>query len=174
MTDPGESEVTIWPLATITDPCFNMQMSLFVQPWCNHKCNLSEWSKSTAPGAHVLITQPRRVDLKGWLWFFKKKTQRSHVKYCCFILVFLGCLFNKEYKIIFHFHFHCHTCTHIAVYNHDARNITSPCTSVTSAPNFWIIFGFAWMPQNVELTRSESKSVFLWSLKLLSSKNWFQ
>lgn len=31
MIDPGESEVTIWPLATITDPCFNMQMSLFVQ-----------------------------------------------------------------------------------------------------------------------------------------------
>lgn len=32
MTDPGESKVTIWPLATFTDPCFNMQMYLFVQP----------------------------------------------------------------------------------------------------------------------------------------------
>lgn len=31
MTDPRESKVTIWPLATFTDPCFNMQMSLFVQ-----------------------------------------------------------------------------------------------------------------------------------------------
>lgn len=30
-TDPGESKVTIWLLATITDPCFNMQMFLFSQ-----------------------------------------------------------------------------------------------------------------------------------------------
>ena len=45
MIDPGESKVAIWPLATITDPCFNMQMCLFVQPWCNHKCNLTEGTK---------------------------------------------------------------------------------------------------------------------------------
>lgn len=29
MSDPGESKVTICPLATITDSCFYMQMYLF-------------------------------------------------------------------------------------------------------------------------------------------------
>lgn len=50
MTDPGEFKVTIWPLATITDPCFNMQMNRFLQPLCNHECDPAE-----KPNNHVHV-----------------------------------------------------------------------------------------------------------------------
>lgn len=86
MIDPGESKVTIWPLATITDPCFNMQMYLFVQPWCNHKCNRTEWTKQQD---HVHIWY-RAAFMQMWqtengsFFFLKEQKVQSQFKYCGF------------------------------------------------------------------------------------------